>query len=389
MNKRSGALCAIKEVDPCKLRNPRQITSELSCLIAVGSHPFITRLQCAFVHEKQICCFVFEGLLGGDLGLHLSCGMLFSESCVAYYVACIGSALNHLHRKNILHRDVKPENIVLDLNGVPKLIDFGVSYQGEECCVPVCKSSSGTLAYMAPEVLMVHHQHSYQADFWSLGVVAYELLYGERPFERYASKHLVHFCENQYLLLWPQAEKAKNTSPYLFDWEAADSSICETHRQAGRHYLGIALLSAEDKAKDSPYLCCSMPDVLADRSQVSRECVQALSSLLDVRVPVRLGSPHDFCRFSDHPWLAKYGYDNSGHLLTTSPQFLPNAEVVRAEINLVQSFTQPKPDIIRTEVTPLQREELLNRFTYLAQSNRYLTTETYYNVSSTLVDRRA
>jgi serum/glucocorticoid-regulated kinase 2 len=64
---------------------------------------------------------------GGDLRYYLRKKIMFEENDVAFYVSCISSALHHIHSQNIIHRDVKPENIILDERGYPHLADFGVA----------------------------------------------------------------------------------------------------------------------------------------------------------------------------------------------------------------------------------------------------------------------
>lgn len=111
--------------------------------------------------------------------------MQFSEAHCALIAACLGSALEHMHSRGVIHRDVKPENILLDEAGFPHLTDFGVAHvepgnvTGNRM---ECFLSSGTRPYLAPEVFTKKHAHGRETDIWSLGITLYELIYRRRPF---------------------------------------------------------------------------------------------------------------------------------------------------------------------------------------------------------------
>lgn len=95
-----------------------------------------------------------------------------------FLVGSILLALQYLHKKMIIHRDVKPENIVFDDLGYASLTDLGIAkYLREENY----QDTSGTPGYMAPEV-MFHHNHRFQVDFYALGVIVYEIMMGKRPY---------------------------------------------------------------------------------------------------------------------------------------------------------------------------------------------------------------
>lgn len=98
----------------------------------------------------------------------------FSEIQIRFFAACIVIALEYIHSMNVLHRDVKPENIVLDQQGYLYLTDFGVARRWVE---NNSKDTSGTPGYLAPEVLMKQN-HNKQVDYYALGVVLYELIIG-------------------------------------------------------------------------------------------------------------------------------------------------------------------------------------------------------------------
>mmetsp|Transcript_7877 Transcript_7877/g.8353 ORF Transcript_7877/g.8353 Transcript_7877/m.8353 type:complete len:512 (-) Transcript_7877:190-1725(-) len=210
---------AVKETNFSRVdshKNELNMTlSELEALKHAGNHPFLVKLHYAF--REGCCCYlVMDPLLGGDLRYHLRNFQLFKEHHVAYFVACIGSALHHLHVRGILHRDVKPENIGLDTLGRPYLTDFGISLISSiDNPIPISESSSGTLPYLSPEVLSPGNFHSHQSDYWSLGVLAYELFFGRRPFSRLCPLQMVQFVSNEYGWIWNELKKKLESDPQL------------------------------------------------------------------------------------------------------------------------------------------------------------------------------
>ena len=158
-------------------------------------HPNINRFHFAF-HDKTSLYMAFDLQTCGDLRLLLQHRKRpLSERCVAFIAICMADALTHLHARGILHRDVKPENILLDEAGFPHLTDFGVSYIDTQAGRELqCTLGSGTREYLAPEVLGKARLHGAEADFWSLGVVLFELLFRVRPFEKRCPTHFVRLA---------------------------------------------------------------------------------------------------------------------------------------------------------------------------------------------------
>lgn len=116
---------------------------------------------------------------GGDLRFHIS-RKTFTEEAVRFWVAELGCALRYIHKQGIVHRDVKPDNVLLDSEGHVHLADFNVA--SDFTPNKPLSSKSGTLAYLAPEVYMGRGYMS-EVDWWSLGVTFYECIYNKRPFE--------------------------------------------------------------------------------------------------------------------------------------------------------------------------------------------------------------
>jgi serine/threonine protein kinase len=117
-------------------------------------------------------------LLGGDLRYHIARRRKFTEIVTKFFIACLIHALEAVHSNNVIHRDIKPENLVFDNEGYLRLTDFGVA-----CTLRPENSTetSGTPGYMAPEV-MCRKNHGLAADYFAVGVIAYECMLGKRPY---------------------------------------------------------------------------------------------------------------------------------------------------------------------------------------------------------------
>ncbi|TNM94946.1 hypothetical protein fugu_017705 [Takifugu bimaculatus] len=103
----------------------------------------------------------------------------FDEPTAVFCTACVVEAFAYLHKKSIMYRDLKPENLMLDVKGYIKLVDFGFAKEmvrGEKTY-----SFVGTPEYMAPEIIK-NQGHDFAVDFWSLGILIFELLAGSPPF---------------------------------------------------------------------------------------------------------------------------------------------------------------------------------------------------------------
>ncbi|KAF2665372.1 serine/threonine protein kinase [Microthyrium microscopicum] len=147
---------------------------------AMTDSPFIVGLKFSFQTPSDLY-LVTDYMSGGELFWHLQKEGRFQEARAKFYISELILALEHLHRHDIVYRDLKPENILLDANGHIALCDFGLSKAnlvGSETTNTFC----GTTEYLAPEVLLDEHGYTKMVDYWSLGVLVFEMCCGWSPF---------------------------------------------------------------------------------------------------------------------------------------------------------------------------------------------------------------
>ena len=142
-------------------------------------HPFIVSLNYAFQTPEKLF-LILDYCSGGDLGFQISRERKFDENRAKIYICEIVLALEELHKRDIIFRDLKPDNIVLDDEGHAMLTDFGLSKEGVYDNV-MAKSFCGSLAYLAPEMIK-RQGHGKAVDWYLLGVLLYEMLIGMPPY---------------------------------------------------------------------------------------------------------------------------------------------------------------------------------------------------------------
>ncbi|KAJ1908798.1 hypothetical protein IWQ60_011518 [Tieghemiomyces parasiticus] len=227
--------------------------------------PLICNLRYAFQDDENMF-MVLDLMLGGDLRFHVDRKGALSEEVIRLWAAEIFVSLHYLHSKRIVHRDIKPDNVLLDSEGHAHLTDFNIAVRikpGKKLT-----SVAGSLAYMAPEILQ-RMGYSFSVDWWSTGVLLYEMLYGHRPF------------------------RAKSNDE-----------------------LARLILS-------KPMTC---PEKSITGTVVSAECKQVIMGLCERSIHKRLGyGATNYRRLISHPWFAGLDWDQVAQK-AVKPLFVPDAK---------------------------------------------------------------
>ncbi|KAK4193312.1 kinase-like domain-containing protein [Podospora australis] len=147
---------------------------------AMADSPFIVGLKFSFQTPSDLY-LVTDYMSGGELFWHLQKDGKFEEKRAKFYIAELILAIQHLHQNDIVYRDLKPENILLDANGHIALCDFGLS-KANLTKNDTTNTFCGTTEYLAPEVLLDETGYTKMVDFWSLGVLVFEMCCGWSPF---------------------------------------------------------------------------------------------------------------------------------------------------------------------------------------------------------------
>lgn len=157
--------------------NKMQIAINERAVLQQLKHPFIVDFKFAFQTSTKFYIGL-EYVPGGDLRHLLKIKKTLPLHDVKIYVAEMALALDYMHSLGILYRDLKPENVLIGIDGHVKITDFGLSKNLHN---ERTKTFCGTYEYLAAEMIS-GNAYSFQIDWWALGIITYELLFGKTPF---------------------------------------------------------------------------------------------------------------------------------------------------------------------------------------------------------------
>uniref|UniRef100_A0A8C6TZE3 G protein-coupled receptor kinase n=1 Tax=Neogobius melanostomus TaxID=47308 RepID=A0A8C6TZE3_9GOBI len=201
-----GEVCAVQvkhtgQMYACKKLHKRCLKKKDGQRLALLEKQILEKVNSLFVvnlayayENKSHLCLVMDLMIGGDLKFHIyhlgTRGL--RKDRIVYYSAQITCGIQHLHAMNIVYRDMKPENVLLDAKGQCRLSDLGLAVELPNGKTVFQKVSAGTTGYMAPEILKQEYYRT-SVDWWALGCSIYEMVAARLPFKDFREK--VHNTE--------------------------------------------------------------------------------------------------------------------------------------------------------------------------------------------------
>mmetsp|Transcript_33887 Transcript_33887/g.91727 ORF Transcript_33887/g.91727 Transcript_33887/m.91727 type:complete len:365 (-) Transcript_33887:131-1225(-) len=228
------AIKIMKKSEVIRLKQVEHVRAEKQ-IMAMIEHPFIVNLLTTFQDEKRLF-MLLEYINGGELFSYLRKEGRLPNDSARFYAGEIILAFSYLHSLNIVYRDLKPENLLIDSEGHMKITDFGFAKVVEDRTWTLC----GTPEYLAPEIVQ-SKGHGKPVDWWAVGILIFEMLAGYPPF----------YDENPFGI-YQKVLAGKIEFPRHFDVKVKDLIKRLLVKESGKR-LGCLKAGAEDLKKHKWY----------------------------------------------------------------------------------------------------------------------------------------
>ena len=179
--KQNQKIYAMKEMSKVKAYMKKSLESIiLEQKILSGLHySLITNLNFSF-QDNEYLFLVLDYLSGGDIRYYLNKKIQFNEKQIKFFISNLLLSLKYIHNNKVLHRDIKPDNLVLDEKGYLHLADFGIAQKIKSN--KIIMEKSGTPGYISPEILLRKPQTPV-SEYFCVGIICYELIFHKKPYK--------------------------------------------------------------------------------------------------------------------------------------------------------------------------------------------------------------
>ena len=314
LNVLSGRVVAIKSFNKDKLtinsENMKKILYETNLMQRLN-HPNITKILEMFEDDKYIL-IIMEYINGGNLFSFVKKRRKLSEKISKFIFKQIILGIKHIHSKNIVHRDIKLENILIDLNNRVKICDFGIGVileSKDELLYDQC----GTPMYMAPEILLSSKKKGYKGfpvDVWSSGIALYIMLSGTLPFNIKKKEKI---------------EKNNNKNNSESEISENDDEDDITLSNNNNYELQYSIVNKKPKHIE----------------KISNEARDLLKGLLNKNPDKRLTIE----QILNHPWLNTEEVDNNDHIINNKYKLFTKAEQIMLSKNYIDYRIKGNDDL--------------------------------------------
>ena len=317
-------------------------------IMSIVRSPFLCHLRYAFESDTELF-LVMPFLQGGDLRYHLKERGRMREETAKFYTAQIVLGLEELHSHWIVYRDLKPENVLLDARGNIQITDFGLAFMLKDEDKRRTRGQAGTRGYMAPETMGVRG-YGLSVDYFSLGVMLYELLHGVRPWKNIDTSMAMMGLEGEIDPLAAVRNHKRDAEKELEEAArglgAKKESVTAQHKREDNN-------SEEEEEEDKP-------DVIRFSSRLTEDAKSLLLSLLEFNPNKRLGCLSEqqsmrtpqlgWTYVKAHPWFANIEWAAMEGCIVSAP-FTPDITHANCtpDADLADQLLDKKPKRIRED----------------------------------------